>query len=174
MMPAWRTDPALSGGFTIENQVHELDFVTWFGGEPVAVQGAVLRSSPEFPALDNSMSALITYRTGARGQVYGNWLSRIWTAQRGLVGTHGTIVIEAWDRLRVGGAGAVSRADEESVTVTGPGGAVRAEDEHFLYCIARDEPPLVTGKIGMRAVELACATIISSDENRAVTLPLAD
>jgi len=83
-------------------------------------------------------------------------------------------MIEAWDRLRYGGAGVVSRQDEAIGKVAGPGGAVRAEDEHFLQCIERDAQPLVTGEIGLRAVEVARATIISSDENRPLTLPLAD
>jgi predicted dehydrogenase len=57
--------------------------------------------------------------------------------------------------------------------VPGYGGAVRAEDEHFLRCIERDEEPLVSGADGLRAVELALATIVSSDSNAVVTLPLA-
>ncbi len=169
-MPAWRTDPALSGGFTIENQVHEIDFVNWFGGEPVSVQGTVMRSAPEFPSLDHGMSAAISYRNGAHGQVYGSWRSRIWASQRGIIGTRGTIVIDAWDHLRFAGEGAAAREDEQIVPTAGPKGAVRAEDEHFLRCIERGEQPSVTGEIGMAAVEVALATIASSDENKVVTL----
>jgi predicted dehydrogenase len=57
--------------------------------------------------------------------------------------------------------------------VPGYAGAVRAEDEHFLHCIEGDEEPLVSGADGLRAVELALATITSSDSNAVVTLPLA-
>jgi predicted dehydrogenase len=47
---------------------------------------------------------------------------------------------------------------------------MRAEDQHFLNCIERDEQPLVTGEIGMQAVALGLATIASSDTNTVVTL----
>ncbi len=167
-MPPWRTDPRKGGGFTVENQVHELDLVTWFCGEPVAVRGAVARSDPRFPDFDTSMAAVITYRNGSIGEVSGSWLSRISVSQRGVVGTRGTIVIDAWDRLRLKGDG-----DEQIVAVAGPDGAVRAEDEHFVRCIERDEQPLVTGEMGMRAVELALATLASSAQHSTLTLSAA-
>ena len=44
-MPEWRTDPRRGGGYTVENQVHELDFVAWFGGEPTSVRGVVARTA---------------------------------------------------------------------------------------------------------------------------------
>lgn len=172
LMPSWRTDPRLGGGFTVENQVHEIDFVTWFGGEPVAVQGMLTRADPAFPALDNGMSATIAYRGGAHGQVYGTWLSRIWASQRGLVGTRGTIVIDAWDHLRFADEDAARRREEQSITTPGPAGAVRAEDEHFLRCIERGETPRVTGEIGLAAVEVALAIVASADRRTTVPLPL--
>jgi len=165
-MPPWRTDPRKGGGYTIENQVHELDLVTWFCGEPLTVRGAVARSDPRFPDFDNSMAAVITYRNGSIGEVSGSWLSRIPLSQRGVIGTRGAIVIDAWDRLRLRG----EDGDEKTVEVARPDGAVRAEDEHFVRCIERDEQPLVSGEVGMRAVELALAILASSDQNSTVTL----
>jgi len=108
---------------------------------------------------------VITYRNGSIGEVSGSWISRIAVSQRGIVGTRGTIVIDAWDRLRLKGDG-----DEQIVEVAGPDGAVRAEDEHFVRCIERDEQPLVTGEVGMRAVELALAILVSSEQNSSITV----
>jgi predicted dehydrogenase len=69
-------------------------------------------------------------------------------------------------RLTVEGKG------EQIVPIDGRTVALKAEDEHFVRCIERNESPLVTGAVGLRAVELALATIASSDRNAVVTLPL--
>jgi predicted dehydrogenase len=168
-MPEWRTDPRQGGGFTVENQVHELDFVAWFGGEPASVRGVVVCSDPRFPTFDNSMSAIITFRDGSIGEVSGSWLSHVSVSQRGIVGTRGGIVIDAWDRLRL----KIDGSDEQVIGTPHPGDAVRAEDEHFLRCIERDEEPLVSGALGLRAVELALATLASSATNTVINLPMA-
>jgi predicted dehydrogenase len=172
-MPPWRTVPGLGGGFTIEIQVHEFDIVTWFGGAPISVRGVVSRADPAFPTLDTGMSAVVTYRDEVVGHVTGSWLSRIWASHRGIIGTRGTIVIDAWDHLRFAGERAATVRDEEIVPTRGPDDAVRAEDEHFLRCIARDKEPLVSGEAGMTAVELALACIASSEENVVIILPRA-
>lgn len=82
-------------------------------------------------------------------------------------------MIDAWDHLRFAGERAATVRDEEIVPTRGPDDAVRAEDEHFLRCIARDEEPLVSGEAGMTAVELALACIASSEENAVIILPRA-
>ncbi|GAC1394880.1 MAG: Gfo/Idh/MocA family oxidoreductase [Chloroflexota bacterium] len=167
-MPAWRTDPRKGGGFTLENQVHELDFVTWFCGEPATVRGVVARTDAAYPGFDSSMSAIISFRNGSIGEVSGSWLSHVGLSQRGIVGTRGGIVIDAWDHLRL----KIDGRDEHIVQTPSPGDAVLAEDEHFVACIAGDREPLVGGTIGRRAVELALATLASSDAQRVVSLPL--
>ena len=171
-MTPWRADPRQGGGFTIETQVHELDFVSWFGGAPVGVRGTVRRDGPGGTGIDVAMSALITYANGSVGEVSGSWRAAGAFSQRGIAGTRATIITGDWahlDHLRLIGADKV----EHVIPVPGYAGAVRAEDEHFLRCIERDEEPLVSGADGLRAVELALATITSSDSNAVVTLPLA-
>jgi predicted dehydrogenase len=167
-MPEWRTDPRRGGGYTVENQVHELDFVAWFGGEPVSVRAVVARSDPRYPTFDSSMAAIVTFRNGSIGEVSGSWLSHVAVSQRGVVGTRGGIVIDAWDRLRL----KIDGRDEQIVGTPHPGEAVRAEDEHLLYCIERDEEPRVSGALGLQAVELALATLASSDQSAVIGLPM--
>lgn len=169
LMVPWRTDPTLGGSFMLDVQVHELDFVTWFGGEPVAVRGVITRDDPTYPGIDISMAALITYRNGSVGEVSGSWRAPGKFFQHGIVGTRGTILIDDWenlDRLRL----RLEGRDEQVVSTPAPSIAVRAEDEHFLRCIERDEEPQVTGAIGLRAVELALAVIASSDSNTTISL----
>lgn len=167
----WRTDPRLGGGFCLEIQVHELDLMAWFGGDPVRVCGTITRNDPTFPAMDNSMSALITFANGCIGEISGSWSARVPFSQRAIIGTRGTILMGDWahmDHLRLTTDG----QGEQFVPVADRAVALKAEDEHFLRCIERDESPLVTGVIGLRAVELALATIASSDRNAAVSLPM--
>jgi hypothetical protein len=77
-------------------------------------------------------------------------------------------VIDAWDRLRL----KIDGRDEQIVGTPHPGEAVRAEDEHLLYCIERDEEPRVSGALGLQAVELALATLASSDQSAVIGLPM--
>jgi predicted dehydrogenase len=173
LMVPWRTDPLQGGGFTIEVQIHELDFVTWFGGTPVSVRGTVRRDGPAATSVDVAMWALITFANGSVGEVSGSWGARGRFSQRAIVGTHATIITGDWahmDHLRL------IKEDKVEQVIPTPDytGAVRTEDEHFLRCIARDEEPLVTGEDGLRAVELSLATLASSDRNAAVTLPLTE
>ena len=172
LMVPWRADPRQGGGFTIETQVHELDFVSWFGGAPVGVRGMVRRDGSGGTGIDVAMSALITYANDSVGEVSGSWRVAGAFSQRGIAGTRATIITGDWahmDHLRLIGEDKV----QQVIPVPGYGGAVRAEDEHFLRCIERDEEPLVSGADGLRAVELALATITSSDSNAVVPLPLA-
>lgn len=172
LMVPWRTDPRQGGGYTIEVQIHELDLVTWFGGEPVSVRGTVWRDGPVGSAVDLDMAALISFANGSTGEVSGSWRARAAFSQRGIVGTRGTILMGDWkhmDHLRL----TLEGQAEQVVPMPDPRNAVRAEDERFLRCIERDEEPLITGEDGLRAVELALATVASSDRNAVITLPLA-
>jgi predicted dehydrogenase len=92
LMVPWRADPRQGGGFTIEVQIHELDFVTWFGGEPVSIRGAVTRDGPDHSGIDVEMWALITHRSGSVGEVTGSWRARGAFSQRAIVGTRATLV----------------------------------------------------------------------------------
>lgn len=168
----WRTDPRQGGGFTLEVQIHELDFVTWFGGEPVSVRGAVTRDGPDPSGIDVGMWALITYRAGSVGEVTGSWRARGAFSQRAIVGTRATILTGDWDHLD---HLQLIRADKVVEVIPTPNytSAVSAEDEHFVRCIERDEEPAVTGRDGLRAVALALATIRSSDTNMVIASPLA-
>jgi predicted dehydrogenase len=172
LLVPWRTNPLQGGGFCLEVQVHELDLIAWFGGDPVRVCGAITRNDPTFPDMDNSMSTLISFANGCIGEVSGSWSARVPFSQRAIIGTRGTIMMGDWahmDHLRL----TVEGKAEQIVPVADRTVALKAEDEHFLRCIERDESPLVTGAIGLRAIELALATIASSDQNAAITLPLA-
>jgi predicted dehydrogenase len=172
LLVPWRADPRQGGGFCLEVQVHELDLIAWFGGDPVSVHGKVTRNDPAFPAMDSSMTALITFANDCIGEVSGSWSSRVPFSQRAIVGTRGTILMGDWahmDHLRL----TVEGQEEQVVPVADRTVALKAEDEHFLRCIERDESPLVTGADGLRALELALATVASSDRNAPITLPLA-
>lgn len=172
LMAPWRADPRQGGGLTIEVQIHELDFVTWFGGEPTSVRGLVTRDTADRSGVDVEMWALITHRSGSIGEVTGSSRARGSFSQRAIVGTNATIVTGDWehmDHLQL------IREDKVTQVIPTPGyrTAVGAEDEHFLRCIERGEEPSVTGQDGRRAVELALAIVASSDSNAVVTLPLA-
>ena len=166
----WRLNVKQIGSYVLEMQIHELDLVTWLAGRPLTVRGAVTRNDPAFPEVDNSMSALITYAGGCIGEVSGSWSPRARFSHRGAIGTHGSIIISAWDHFRL----SVDGQEDQRIAVSGGDAqftvGIRAEDQHFLRCIERDEQPAVPGEAGLRAVALGLATIASSDTNTVVTL----
>src|SRR5947207_4321932 len=99
LMVPWRADPDQGGGFTIETQVHELDFVSWFGGAPVGVRGTVRRDGPGGRAVDHAMSARITSANGRVGGVRGYWRAAGVFSQRGIAGTRATIITGDWAHM---------------------------------------------------------------------------
>jgi predicted dehydrogenase len=45
--------------------------------------------------------------------------------------------------------------------------------QHFVDCVARDEPPLLTGEDGRAVLEAMYAAYLSAGSGRVVPLPLA-
>jgi len=48
------------------------------------------------------------------------------------------------------------------------------EMQHFVDCVQRDEPPLVTAEDGRAVLEVIYAAYLSAGTGKAIDLPLAD
>lgn len=144
--------------------IHDLDFMNWCAGSKAqrvyaeSVQKKLTRTP-------DVTSALIRFADGAVASLETTWILpetyvRRLDAEFKIVGTKGAVYVD-------GSGGSVGIYTEEkglcpNVHYTPAlyghtAGILKDELEHFIDCVRRDRPPMITGEDGKAAVQLACA-----------------
>ncbi|MBI3947566.1 MAG: Gfo/Idh/MocA family oxidoreductase [Armatimonadetes bacterium] len=162
----WRTDPELLCGMSVESLSHDIDLLSWIGGEVRDVRAIVRESRADRPGFDDNSSVLLGMRSGASAVIHASWSSHLETNSRGVVGTLGTAMVEGpglWEsryfRLKT------AAMPEEWITVLNDPldqSSYTAENEHFIECLERGSPPSVSGADGLRALRVSHAILESS------------
>jgi len=166
-----------SGGLIMDMGAHDFDTARWLmGSEVVRVhsEGAAL-AYPELEQVGDIDNAVVNlqFADGAvgnvdlsRNAVYGS------DFRTEVLGSKGAVVIGGLGQAELTVLSAGSRAQGYD------GGRFEAayieELQHFVNCVARDEPPLVTGAEARQATAIAVAATRSLDEGRAVLLSEID
>ena len=162
-----------SGGLIMDMGAHDFDTARWLmGNEVVRVhsEGSAL-AYPELEQVGDIDNAVVSLRFAdgavgnvdlSRNAVYG------YDFRTEVLGTKGAVVIGGLGEAELTVLSAEGRAQEED------GGRFEAayieELQHFVNCVARDVPPLVTGPEARLATAIAVAATRSLDEGRAVQL----
>jgi UDP-N-acetylglucosamine 3-dehydrogenase len=160
------------GGF-LENGIHKSDLINWFGGTATTVAAEVGSFSGHENWEDYAVT-LIRYDSGAVGVLR-------WGPFMGARGTNDTIIDGSKGSLRLD-----MRADAAYLKKIGepewkeilpdrsqPHGVV-GELTHFVDCIRENRTPLVDGRAGRHAVEVALASYRSAKNKEKVSLPLKE
>lgn len=170
----WRTDPALMCGMAIESLSHDIDLMRYLVGDPVDVRSTIYESRPDLPGFDTDVNALFTLPDSMTALIHASWSSHLGGNARGLVGTKGAAISEGpglWEtryfRIKTD-----DMPYEERVVLNDPldVASYRAENEHFVTCVADDLEPMVTGEDGLRALRISHALHEAQKENRIVPL----
>jgi predicted dehydrogenase len=160
---AWFTRMEESGGLVVDLMIHEFDTLRWFFGEVERLYAHGL-SFTEHQAMSDHAVALLRFENGVIAHVEGSWAHSSFRTAIEIAGSGGII-----DYSREGSAPLwLERSDPETpqrgvITRFIPAniGPYHAELQHFVDRIADGQPFLTEGEDGLRALELALATLDS-------------
>jgi predicted dehydrogenase len=98
--PAWRRDPARSGGVLMEINVHELDWLLHLGGPPLSVY-SVIRTDADItaaqaPLANDDVWFTLRFQSGCVATHEGSWATAIPNFYRGARGSAGGLATDEW------------------------------------------------------------------------------
>jgi predicted dehydrogenase len=163
----WFADRSKSGGGTfIDNGVHMLDMLRWYGGSITSVSAQAHRLLMERGDVEDN--AIAVFRLGNGGiaslQCSWTWPPR-YTLLFHMICERGTIDLSGDDVI------AFRKGDGEPRTLTPPTIDTAGEQaRHFLAAARGETAPFVSADDGIAAVRVALGAYESSDTGRTVAL----
>jgi len=173
--PAWRFDAKLGGGMLIEFGVHEIDFVSWLGGQWTSVS-AVASSRILRPGnFVDTVAAVGTLRSGAIARVEIGWASPRYLWQRGVEGETGSLFLDdskvrEVNLLRPGKKPQIFRTGNWMDMRTKENLSLKDQATAVLDTLAKGGQPGVTLADGAAAVRAALAMYESTRTGRVVRI----
>jgi predicted dehydrogenase len=172
----WRGTVAEDGGALMNQSIHSVDLLLWFGGPAREVVGRTATQTHRMEAEDLAL-ALVTFGSGALGSITASTSIRPgFLPTLDVFGSEGTIRLEGASVVHwtVPGLDAPAAEGPASAGVQSPQLAShehhRAQLADVLESIDSGRAPLVTGEDGLRAVELVDGVYQSARSNRPITL----
>lgn len=159
--------------------IHDLDLVLWYLGRPAeSVYAQTTSIALRGGGMDDSMFAILRFRDGVLVNLESSWALPEGSASKldaylEVLGTQGMARVECGHSgLEFCDAHATNFPDTVHWPQVGSGivGDLREELARFAECVLHDQPPLVGGEDGVRALELAWAIQRSADTGQVVTL----
>ena len=177
---AWRGTTALDGGVLMNQAIHLVDLVRWFGGEVRSVAAHVTTRSHAMEAEDTA-TVSIAFESGALGSIVATTSSVTEPpAELRIVGDRGRVRIVGEEPVEWEVPGADPPSPNRSAAASTNGatsaaatwgttaiGHVRQYTD-FVEAIRMRRPPAVTGEDGRNAVEIVTAAYASSRTGRAI------
>jgi predicted dehydrogenase len=163
----WFADRSKSGGGTfIDNGVHMLDMLRWYGGSINSVSAQAHRLLMERGDVEDNAIAVFRLGNGGIASLQCSWTwPPTYTLLFHMICERGTIDLSG-DNVVVFRTG-----DKESQTLVPPTIDTAGEQaRHFLAAARGDEPPFVSAADGIAAVRVALGAYESSETGHTVTL----
>jgi predicted dehydrogenase len=177
MVKEWRASKDLCGGGELLDQgVHVIDLIRWFGGEVKEVLGKVETKFWKMEVEDNAYAILKTANdvTGSLHVSWTNW-KNIFSFEifgtdgylkiDGLGGSYGPEVLEFGKRKKEGG-----RPEIEIIEFPSEDVSWKNEWEEFKKAIEEKRDPIGSGIDGLKANEVIEAIYRSNDEMKSIVL----
>ena len=177
MEKEWRASKDLCGGGELLDQgVHVIDLIRWFGGEVKEVFGKVETKFWEIEVEDNAYAILKTYNdvTASLHVSWTNWKNVFsfeifgtdgYLKIEGLGGSYGPEVLEFGKRKKEGGKPEIELLEFPSEDVSW-----KKEWEEFKKAIGENREPIGSEIDGLKANEVIEAIYRSNDEKRSIVL----
>jgi predicted dehydrogenase len=152
MEQKWFSKPDIAGGGALlDTSIHSVDLFRYLVGEVTGVSGAVSTFHPEIRGVEDSGAMLLRTAEGAIGTIEASWMTP-WSANVVEVyGERGAAVIDydtGQTRYRLA-------EDKEWQTATVPGNDRFVEElRHFAAVVRGEAQPRMTGRDGLRALEV--------------------
>ncbi|MGH9764061.1 MAG: Gfo/Idh/MocA family protein [Blastocatellia bacterium] len=177
-LPDWRptqdyrnsytANSAMGGGIILDGS-HELDYVTWLGGEAEAVFCSAGRLSALCMDVEDTAEIVLKLKGNVLAQIHLDCIQRGYSRSSKWIGEKGTLI---WDYSR-----GIRRYDadsnqwnEESISPD-PNAMYIDEMRHVLACLSGEEQPHVTALQAKRVLEVALAAKKSAVMGSEVRLP---
>jgi len=165
-LPSWRPQRdyrtgyaarRVTGGGVILDRIHELDYVTWLFGAPVAVKAMSGKLSALEIETEDTAEIMLRFASGAIASVHVDYLQREYTCQLKIVGERGTI---EWQyrptRVRVLRDAWQTVFDDPAPDVNA---MYIAELRHFFAAIAAGAPPCNDVAEAGRTLDIALSAL---------------
>ena len=177
MEKEWRASKDLCGGGELLDQgVHVIDLIRWFGGEVKEVFGKVETKFWKMEVEDNAYAILKTANdvTASLHVSWTNWKNVFsfeifgtdgYLKIEGLGGSYGPEVLEFGKRKKEGGKPEIEIIEFPSEDVSW-----KNEWEEFKKSIVENREPIGSGIDGLKANEVIEAIYRSNDEKRSIVL----
>ncbi len=174
---AWFNDITQSGGMVVDLMIHELDTLRWWFGDVERIFAKGLSFTPYQPTRDYALATL-RFTSGVIAHVEASWAHAGFRTLFEIAGEHGTLrhdseAAATMRRERSGWAESIATDTPLPPVSLGSSAGDRpyaAELRHFIDRIADGQPFLTGGIEGLRALELALATLDSIQSGRPVSL----
>jgi len=182
-----------SGGMLVEQAIHNFDVWLWLYG-PVASIYANTSHVPlggTYPepskAVENNAVMMMNFKNGGVGMFIKSWAAEVGHGGEGVVCSKGSAAFgEGGLRWKTHDMKEVQTftapvPDDDTYRTLSPEARERgywgyaskgASIEHWLKCIAGEEKPTTSGRVGRAGIEIAEAAYRSSETGAPVTLPL--
>jgi len=158
-------------GGLLENGIHKVDLINWFGGEAVSVSAEVGSFSGLEDWEDYSMS-LIRYKSQTVGVLrWGSFMGARGSRGTTIDGTKGSMRLDM-DSGNVYHMLMGEKEWTESVPPNKGADGVVGELQHFVDCIRDNKKPTSNGVDGYKAIEVVLASYKSAKEGAKVSLPM--
>lgn len=163
----WFAKKELSGGGTlIDNGVHMLDMLRWYGGSLTTAQAQVKRLKMQQGDVEDNAIAVFQLGNGGMASLQCSWtwpprytLLFHMICEQGTIDLSGDDVIAYRDGEAAPETIAIPQTDNNAMQVA-----------HFLAAARGEEPPFVTPDDGIAAVRAALAAYQSSEQGRTVEI----
>ncbi|HIE28503.1 TPA: Gfo/Idh/MocA family oxidoreductase [Candidatus Poribacteria bacterium] len=165
-----------SGGMLVEQAIHNLDAWLWLYGPASSVyaQTSTVPLGGTYPetekAVENNAIVVFKFQNGGSGMLIKSWAAEVQQGGEGVVCSKGSAAfVEPGLRWKLHGA------EEETFSgkdVQRPMSSKGYSIEHWLKCIAGEEKPTTSGRVGRAGIEMAEAAYRSAGSGMPVSLPL--
>jgi predicted dehydrogenase len=174
----WRGTLAEDGGAMMNQGIHQIDLLLWFGGKVRSVFGKTATQLHRMEAEDMGL-AIVSFESGALGTIMSSTnIQPGRPASIAVYGEKGSIVIDGGEITTWHVPGVDEPAVEKPANKGGGANDPlsisylnhRKQLEQFLQAIETGTAPLVTGEDGRRAVELIYAVYESARTGKEIYL----
>ncbi|MDK6028198.1 Gfo/Idh/MocA family oxidoreductase [Ignisphaera sp. 4213-co] len=176
---SWRGLWATEGGGALINQaIHTIDLMLWFGGDVEEVVGYIDNLTHPSVNVEDIGIGVMKYRSGGYGVLIANLFTKPSTYQYRRIKIFGSKgQAELWDNelvfLKTEDDISIERKPGySSETLKVPGGLHRKLFEDFLKALSEDRDFPITGEEGLKSLEIVRAIYYSSTRKTHVKLPL--
>lgn len=182
-----------SGGMLVEQAIHNFDVWLWLYGPVVSVYAYTSHvplggTYPEQEkAVENNALLTVKFKNSGAGMFIKSWAAEVGHSGEGVVCSNGSAVFAEgglrWKTHDMENPETFSASvpDDDTYRTVSPearktrywGYASKgASIDHWLKCIAGEESPTTSGRVGRAGIEIAEAAYRSSESGTPVSLPL--